>query len=185
MAALAVASAGVAVAAASHGQTSVGVLKVRVGGDAHQTRMVIELDRPTKGTLLSGSAPSQKVDLALAHLDVPGDMQGEGAGLIRDWRVDEAAGAAQVRLDLTAASVVRRRFLLPPGDGVDVYRYVIDVTDQPAPPRTAAPPPPTRPTSPPSSPALPPPSRNCTPQPAAGARARSPSSPRSRRPSRP
>ena len=132
VAALVVASAGLAVAAASHGQTSVGVLKVRVGGDSHQTRMVIELDRPTKGTLLSGAAPSQKVDLALAKLDVPGDMQGEGAGLIKAWRVDEAAGAAQVRLDLTAAAVVRRRFLLPPGDGVNVYRYVIDVTDQPA-----------------------------------------------------
>ena len=71
---------GVAVAAASHGQTSVGVLKVRVGGDSHQTRMVIELDRPTKGQLLSGQAPAEHVSLALAKLDVPGDMQGEGAG---------------------------------------------------------------------------------------------------------
>ena len=123
---------GMAMAAVSHGQTSVGVLKVRVGGDAHQTRMVIELDRPTKGALLSGSAPARHVNLALARLDVPGDMQGEGAGLIHDWRVEEAAGAAQVHLDLAAAGVVRRRFLLPPGDGVNVYRYVIDVTDQPA-----------------------------------------------------
>ena len=124
---------GIAVAAASHGQTSVGVLKVRVGGDSHQTRMVIELDRATKGTLLSGQAPNDKVALALAHLDVPGDMQGDGAGLVKAWRVEEAAGAAQVHLDLAHAGVVRRRFLLPPGDGVNVYRYVIDVTDQPAP----------------------------------------------------
>ena len=123
---------GVAMAAASHGQTSVGVLKVRVGGDSHQTRMVIELDRPTKGQLLSGPAPAEHVSLALAKLDVSGDMQGEGAGLVKAWRVEEAAGAAQVHLDLTAAGVVRRRFLLPPGDGVNVYRYVIDVTDQPA-----------------------------------------------------
>ncbi len=122
----------VTVAAASHGQTSVGVLKVRVGGDSHQTRMVIELDRATKGTLLSGPAPVDKVSLALAHLDVPGDMQGDGAGLVKAWRVEEAAGAAQVHLDLAHAGVVRRRFLLPPGDGVNVYRYVIDVTDQPA-----------------------------------------------------
>ena len=123
---------GVAVAAASHGQTSVGVLKVRVGGDSHQTRMVIELDRPTRGQLLSAPTPGEHVSLALAKLDVPGDMQGEGAGLIRSWRVEEAAGAAQVHLDLASAGVVRRRFLLPPGDGVNVYRYVIDVTDQPA-----------------------------------------------------
>jgi N-acetylmuramoyl-L-alanine amidase len=47
--------------------------------------------------------------------------------------VDEAAGAAQVRLTLTRAAVVARRFLLPPGDGVPVYRYVIDVSaDAPA-----------------------------------------------------
>ena len=122
----------VTVAAASHGQTSVGVLKVRVGGDSHQTRMVIELDRPTRGTLLSGQAPAEHVALALARLDVPGDMQGDGAGLVKAWRVEEAAGAAQVHLDLAKAGVVRRRFLLPPGDGVNVYRYVIDVTDQPA-----------------------------------------------------
>jgi N-acetylmuramoyl-L-alanine amidase len=121
----------VALAATSHGQTSVGVLKVRVGGDSHQTRLVIELDRPTRGTLISPSAPSGEVHLALARLDVPGDMQGEGAGLIRSWRVEEAAGAAQVHLDLTHAGVVRRRFLLPPGDGLNVYRYVVDVTDQP------------------------------------------------------
>ena len=132
LAAAIVLAGGVAVAAASHGQTSVGVLKVRVGGDAHQTRMVIELDRATRGTLLSGQAPAERVNIALARLDVPGDMQGEGAGLIKDWRVEEAAGAAQVHLDLTGAGVVRRRFLLPPGDGVNVYRYVIDVTDQPA-----------------------------------------------------
>ena len=132
IAAALVLTGGIAVAAASHGQTSVGVLKVRVGGDSHQTRMVIELDRATKGTLLSGPAPVDKVSLALAHLDVPGDMQGDGAGLVKAWRVEEAAGAAQVHLDLAHAGVVRRRFLLPPGDGVNVYRYVIDVTDPPA-----------------------------------------------------
>ena len=132
LAAALVLTGGIAVAAASHGQTSVGVLKVRVGGDSHQTRMVIELDRATKGTLLSGAGPVERVNLALAHLDVPGDMQGDGAGLIKAWRVEEAAGAAQVHLDLAHAGVVRRRFLLPPGDGVNVYRYVIDVTDQPA-----------------------------------------------------
>ena len=134
--------AGVATAAAvSHGQTSVGVLKVRLGGDSHQTRIVIELDKPTRGTLISdgGVASGQQprrttgpqVVLALAHVDVAGDMQGPGAGLVRSWSVDEAAGAAQVRLSLARAGIVTRRFLLPPGDGVAVYRYVIDVSDDP------------------------------------------------------
>jgi len=139
LAAGALALAGVAaVAAVSHGQTSAGVLKVRLGGDSHQTRIVVELDKPTRGTLIADSRPAKgdpnpKVVLALAHVDVAGDMQGAGVGLVKAWSVDEVGGAAQVRLNLTHAAVVMRRFLLPPGDGVAVYRYVIDVgADPPA-----------------------------------------------------
>ncbi len=141
----ALALAGVAaVAAVSHGQTSVGVLKVRLGGDAHQTRIVVELDKPTHGTLIAdgrtapspkqGGGADPKVVLALAHVDVAGDMQGAGAGLVKSWSVDEAGGAAEVRLNLVHLATVTRRFLLPPGDGVAVYRYVIDISsDPPAP----------------------------------------------------
>ncbi|MGC1304482.1 MAG: N-acetylmuramoyl-L-alanine amidase, partial [Caulobacteraceae bacterium] len=102
-------------AAASHSQTSVGVLKVRLGGDQHQTRVVIELDRATRGALVTPPTLGDKVGIALAHVDVSGDMQGEGAGLVKSWRVEEAAGAAQVHLDLARPGIVRRRFLLPPG----------------------------------------------------------------------
>ncbi len=142
VAAGAIALAGVAaVAAVSHGQTSAGVLKVRLGGDSHQTRIVVELDKPTRGTLIAdGGAVANprrpgdadpKVVLALAHVDVAGDMQGAGAGVVKSWSVDEAGGAAQVRLTLTRPAIVTRRFLLPPGDGVTVYRYVIDVSADP------------------------------------------------------
>jgi N-acetylmuramoyl-L-alanine amidase len=137
LAAGAFALAGVAaVAAVSHGETSVGVLKVRLGGDSHQTRIVVELDRPTRGTLISdGQAvkgdADPKVVLALAHVDIAGDMQGGGAGLVKSWSVGETSGAAQVRLNLNHAATVTRRFLLPPGDGVTVYRYVIDVSADP------------------------------------------------------
>ena len=121
-----------AAAAASHSQPSVGVLKVRLGGDSHQTRIVIELDQATRGTLVSPPTLGDHVALALAHVDVAGDMQGDGAGLVKSWRVEEAAGAAQVHLDLARPGMVRRRFLLPPGDGLTTYRYVIDVADSPA-----------------------------------------------------
>jgi N-acetylmuramoyl-L-alanine amidase len=129
------------VAAVSHGQTSAGVLKVRLGGDSHQTRVVVELDKPTRGTLIAESRAVKgeadpKVVFALAHVDVAGGMQGAGAGLVKSWSVDEAGGAAQVRLNLNHAAVVTRRFLLPPGDGVAVYRYVIDVSADP--PQTVA-----------------------------------------------
>ena len=134
-----IAVAGVAVAAAAaHGETGAGVLKVRLGGDARQTRLVIELDHPAQGKLLSDASPSNKVLLALPRVDVPGDMQGGGAGLIKSWSVDSAAGAARVRLELVRPAVVKRRFLLSPGDGVTVYRYVIDLADEgPAPTRVA------------------------------------------------
>jgi N-acetylmuramoyl-L-alanine amidase len=132
VAAVCAVSAAAVAAAASHSQPSVGVLKVRLGGDSHQTRIVIELDRATRGALITPPAMGDKVAIALAHVDVPGDMQGDGAGLVKSWRVEEAAGAAQVHLELTRPAIVRRRFLLPPGDGMNVYRYVIDVSDQPA-----------------------------------------------------
>jgi N-acetylmuramoyl-L-alanine amidase len=141
LAAGALALAGVAaVAAVSHGQTSAGVLKLRLGGDSHQTRIVVELDKPTRGTLITDSRAVKgdsdpKVVLALAHVDVAGDMQGAGAGLVKSWSVEEAAGAAPVRLTLNHPAMVTRRFLLPPGDGVSVYRYVIDVSADP--PQTA------------------------------------------------
>jgi len=105
-----------------------GVLKVRLGGDQTQTRVVIELDNAASGKLLSKDRPGRLVVLALPRVDVAGgEMNGPGAGLIRAWTIDEAAGAARIRLDLGRDAQVVRRFLLPPGDGLNVYRYVIDV----------------------------------------------------------
>jgi N-acetylmuramoyl-L-alanine amidase len=136
----------VAVAAVSHGQTSAGVLKVRLGGDGHQTRIVLELDRPTRGTVIADGATSDrtglpKVVVGLAHVDVADTMQGAGAGLVKSWRVDEVGGEAQVHLDLVRPAQIRRRFLLPPGDGLAVYRYIIDVSEDSAPVAVAAAPP--------------------------------------------
>jgi len=115
-----------------------GVLKVRLGGDQTQTRVVIELDHAASGKLLSQDKPGRQVVLALPRVDVAGgEMNGPGAGLIKAWTIDEAAGAARIRLDLGRDAVVKRRFLLPPGDGLNVYRYVIDVAPNGAPNGTA------------------------------------------------
>ncbi len=120
-----------AAAAASHSQTSVGVLKVRLGGDAAETRIVVELDRPTHGRLLlDGPGDPPRVVLALAHVDAPGEMRGQGAGLVRSWSVVSADGGAELKLDLVRTAHVRRRFLLPPGDGASVYRYVLDLSEE-------------------------------------------------------
>ncbi len=118
---------GAGAVALAHNDPGGGVLKVRVGGDARRTRVVIELDRQVTGRLLSGEAPSTKVVLALTRASVVDDMAGQGAGLVRGWTVDDAGGAARLKLDLAGPAVVTRRFLLAPADGVDVYRYVLDV----------------------------------------------------------
>ncbi len=131
LAACALASiATVSAAALAKGDAPAGVLKVRLGGDAVQTRVVIELDAATTGKLISPDKPSREIVLALPHTGAPGDMGGQGAGIVKTWSVDQAAGAARIKLDLTRNARVARRFLLPPADGVAVYRYVIDVTSQ-------------------------------------------------------
>ena len=43
------------------------------------------------------------------------------------WSVEESGRSAKLVIELAQDAVVRRRFLLPPGDGVTNYRYVIDL----------------------------------------------------------
>jgi len=100
-----------------------GVVKVRFGGDQRVTRVVVELDRSATGKLV-GDDPS-KVVLALSGVGSE-TMTGRGQGLVREWS-SGGSGAAKVKLTLNRPVTVRRRFLLPPGDGVAVYRYVIDL----------------------------------------------------------
>ncbi|HEY3815234.1 MAG TPA: N-acetylmuramoyl-L-alanine amidase [Caulobacteraceae bacterium] len=114
-----------------------GVTAVRLGGDATTTRIVIELGQTAKGRLIADGSVSGPVVLALPGVPVGADLQGHGLGLVSNWTVDSAAGAARVRLALTRPVEVRRRFLLPPSDGVGVYRYVIDLQPAAAPVMTA------------------------------------------------
>ena len=110
-----------------------GVTAVRLGGDMTTTRIVIELGQAAKGRLIADGALSGPVVLALPGVPVGADLQGHGLGLVSNWTVDSAAGAARVRLALTQPVEVRRRFLLPPSDGVGAYRYVIDLQPAAAP----------------------------------------------------
>ena len=103
--------------------SSPGVVKVRFGGDQRTTRVVIELDRSATGRVV-GDDPS-KVVLALNGVGAE-TMSGRGQGLVRDWSAG-GAGSAKVKLTLNRPVTVKRRFLLPPGDGVPVYRYVMDL----------------------------------------------------------
>jgi N-acetylmuramoyl-L-alanine amidase len=119
--------AGVAVAMAQGPAPAAGVQKVRFGGDRNETRIVIDLDRAATGKLLADGAADRRVVIGLPNVTTAGDLQGSGQGLVERWAIDEAAGGARLRLDLKANAEVRRRFLLPPGDGASAYRYVIDL----------------------------------------------------------
>lgn len=135
-------TAGVAVATAQGPAAPAGVQKVRFGGDRTETRVVIDLDRAAAGKLISDGMSDQRLVMALPNVLVSGDLQGSGQGLVKRWVIDEAAGGARLRLDLAGKAEVRRRFLLPPGDGASAYRYVIDlkaVDSAPVVPAPAAP----------------------------------------------
>jgi len=132
-------TAGLAVATAQGPAAPAGIQKVRFGGDRFETRVVIDLDRAAAGKLISDGMSDQRLVMALPNVLVSGDLQGSGQGLVKRWVIDEAAGGARLRLDLTGKAEVRRRFLLPPGDGATAYRYVIDLKAVDSAPLVAAP----------------------------------------------
>lgn len=102
------------------------VLGVRFGGNAQQTRVVIDLDRTARGEVIDGGARGALV-LTLAGVAPGRGIDGSGSGLVRSWRVSPSGTASRVELALASTARVERRFLLPPGDGVNHYRYVIDI----------------------------------------------------------
>jgi N-acetylmuramoyl-L-alanine amidase len=89
--------------------------------------VVVELDRSARGELVSDDKDPSAVVLALSGVNASGERRGSGAGLVRDWRVDDGLGAVRIRFNVSRQVTVKRRFLLPPGDGVKVYRYVMDL----------------------------------------------------------
>ena len=126
------------------------VMRLRFGGDAERTRVVVDLETSARGDVVeAGAAGRVVVGLNGVH---PGAVRsGQGSGLVRGWRVAGGGANARVELDVSQAVEIERRFLLPPGDGVAHYRYVIDLktTGRPVtrgPAQRNAPATPTRPT---------------------------------------
>ena len=136
----------VAVAASHAAPNAAGLLNVRLGGDATTTRIVIDLDRATSGKLVADGLSGGRIVLLLGDVSAAGGQQGQGQGLVKRWVVDQQGAAARLQMDIAPQAKVKRRFLLPPADGVDHYRYVVDVA--PATPdeiklaKASAPPPP-------------------------------------------
>lgn len=111
---------------AARGSSNTGLLKVRLGGDESETRIVLDLDRAVTGKLVADGADGTVV-VGLPRIDTAGDLSGGGQGLVRRWNLERSPTALKLNISLARGAEVRRRFLLPPGDGVSTYRYVIDL----------------------------------------------------------
>jgi N-acetylmuramoyl-L-alanine amidase len=126
----------VAIGTARGAQPASNVLGLRLGGDQKHTRVVVDLESAAHGVVPSDAEPAAVV-LDLQGAGVSGEMKGQGLGLVRGWSVHAHGGGARIELALSANARITRRFLLPPGDGIKVYRYVVDLEPQPgALPRT-------------------------------------------------
>lgn len=118
---------GLAAVAVSHAASpGVDVMGVRLGGDNTETRLVIDLTRGATGRVSQDGAGGRVV-ISLPGVGAKASLQGSGRGLVKAWMIDNAQGSARLQVDLNGAGVIKRRFLLPPADGVDHYRYVIDI----------------------------------------------------------
>jgi N-acetylmuramoyl-L-alanine amidase len=110
----------------ARGSSSTGLLKVRLGGDQIETRIVLDLDRSVTGKLLQDGSDG-KIVVSLPRIDTASNLSGGGQGLVRRWNIERGATAVKLNIELARGAQVHRRFLLPPGDGVSTYRYVIDL----------------------------------------------------------
>src|ERR1700749_2981625 len=101
MAAALAAAVGLTAAVTSHAAGAVGgLLKVRLGGDSQQTRLVMDLDQAASGRLVSDGAADGHAILVLPTVSATGGLQGNGQGLITAWSVDQTPGGARLQLDL-------------------------------------------------------------------------------------
>ncbi len=140
LAATAAATIGLAAFAVGHAATeSVSLLKVRMGGDAAETRLVVELDGATSAKLVADGSLDRRVVVLMPNVTAAQVQQGAGRGVVKAWMIDEAQGGARLQMDLAGDARVKRRFLLPPADGIAHYRYVIDVAVAPGAVMTNAP----------------------------------------------
>ncbi len=103
------------------------VLRVRFGGDAEHTRVVLDLDRTSRGQVIQAGGDGRVVVSLAGVSPANRGLTGAGTGLVRGWRVTGAGAASRVELDLATSAEIERRFLLPPGDGIAHFRYVIDL----------------------------------------------------------
>jgi N-acetylmuramoyl-L-alanine amidase len=121
-----------AAVAVSHAATTAAsdLLKVRMGGDVAQTRVVMDLEHGVSAKVVADGAADGRVVLLLPGVSAEA-LQGAGQGLVKAWAVEQTAAGARLSMDIASGAKLKRRFLLPPADGIDHYRYVVDVAPLP------------------------------------------------------
>ncbi|HMP62292.1 MAG TPA: N-acetylmuramoyl-L-alanine amidase, partial [Phenylobacterium sp.] len=70
------------------------MLGVRLGGDATETRLVIDLQRGATAKVAQDGS-NGRVVLSLPGVESAATLQGAGRGLIKAWMIDEASGSAR------------------------------------------------------------------------------------------
>ena len=112
---------------------------VRVGTGASTTRVVI--DSLSRLSVKAEPATDGAAAFRVAGLSLDAALQGEGRGLVKDWRLEASEGAARFSLDLDGQSEVADSFAIPPSADHPGYRYVIDIAapDRARPVRVVAP----------------------------------------------
>src|SRR5690606_5671054 len=88
------------------------VLRVRFGGDADRTRIVIDMERSASGNLAE-AGEGGRVVLNLSGVSAGRGVEGRGLGLVRGYSMRGAGAGAELTLDLAGGAEVERRFLLP------------------------------------------------------------------------
>src|SRR5262245_9733413 len=118
----ATAALGLAAFAVSHAATAAAeLLKIRVGGAGAETRLVLDLASAASARVVSDGAADRRVVIMMPGVTAPPGLQGAGRGVVKAWMVDQPQGGARLSMDLAGDGQVKRRFLLPPADGVDHY----------------------------------------------------------------
>ena len=104
------------------------VKSVRLGENADQTRLVLDIDENVKFSYFLLADPYRIVlDLPELTWNVEGNGDGSGTGVIEAYRYGQfQPGTSRVVLDLKEPAAVDRIFILPPQSGYK-YRLVVDL----------------------------------------------------------
>lgn len=102
------------------------ISSIRFGGDAQRTRIVLDMGKATRGQVIEDGTTG-RVIVSLSDVSPRRGLDGSGSGLVRSYAISDSGPNSRVQLDLARGAEIERRFLLPPGDGVPHYRYVIDL----------------------------------------------------------